>query len=435
MQLKCATVLEGLANGNVSVKFGSRTVAIASVAVFLIATTVIAPTSGASGTGSISGTVTNAQTTAGISGVCIVASGNSSPYIFNATTASDGTYTISGLSNGPYEVKVDPTCNGEFASSLDILVLSTVTISSGSALTGVNAALVPGGSASGTVVGSESDTGVPQVCVDFVSTTDRVDTVTSVTGANGNFTISNLSAGSYSFVIDPSCPGAPSSIYAMQTWPETVSVTSGQTLTNLNVTLEIGATITGTVTSATTHAPVTGAGIGVTATTGVFKNDGVAYGYTTDDGTYAITDLAPGTYLVDFDETVNGGPTSAGAVGPYAAEQLPNPLTVQAGVTSSNENFVLYAKTVTVPFASKAYTLSNAQKRVLLADARTIEKSSLVVVTGYALNNRSLAKKRAETAAAYMKSKEGIVSNVKVIANVATNQVVIVNDGDSLDPS
>jgi hypothetical protein len=398
-----------------------------------MATTVTAPTAGASGTGSISGTVTNAQSSAGLAGVCIVASGNSAPYVWYETTSSDGSYAIPGLANGQYEVKVDPTCNGRDTSPFEILVLPAVTIAAGAAVTGVDGALIPGGSASGTVVGSQSDTGLPQVCVDFVSTTNQFDTVVGVTAANGSFSVSSLAPGDYSFVIEPNCPGAPSSIYATQTWPQTLTISSGMTVSNLNVTLEIGATISGTVTRGTTHAPVIGAGIGVTATTGIYKNDGVASAYTTSDGTYTISGLAPGTYLVTFDEIINGSSTSAGTIGPYAGEQLANPVTVKAGVTSSNENFVLYVKSVTVAFAPRAYVLNNAQKRALLVDARTITPRSLVVVTGYALNDRDLAKKRAEAAAAYLKSKAGLTSNVKIVANVAINQVVIVNDGSSRD--
>jgi hypothetical protein len=413
-------------------RVGVRAAAAVLITSFIVTTTVVA-TSAAAGTGSISGTVTNAQSSAGLAGVCISAFGDTAPYVFRTTTAGDGTYTISGLSNGQYAVEVDPTCNLRTASTLEILYL-TATVASGSALTGVNAALVPGGNASGTVVGSQSNVGVAQTCVVFKSTTDPSNQIEFLVNADGSFTASNMSPGDYNFIIEPNCPGfSTSSIYAMQTWPQPVIIASGMTVNNLNVTLEVGATIMGTVISATTHAPVNGAGIVVMATSGVYKDDGVAYGFTASDGTYSITGLAPGSYLVEFDESVNVSTTSGGTTGPYAAEQLPS--TVTAGATLSNQNFVLYVKNVSVPFTSRAYNLTNAQKRVVLTDARTIAARSLVVITGYALNNRALAKKRAEAVAAYMKLKEGLASNVKMITNMSINQVTIVNDGDSRNPA
>ena len=62
--------------------------------------------------GSISGTVTGADSQLAISGACVTAQLSGS-FAMGATVNTDtnGLYTISGLSPGNYNVSVDPSCN------------------------------------------------------------------------------------------------------------------------------------------------------------------------------------------------------------------------------------------------------------------------------------------------------------------------------------
>jgi hypothetical protein len=414
-----------------SEKFGRRTGALVALAVLVTATIVSAPAS-ATGTGSISGTVTDAQTSAGLAGVCVTAIGNTAPYVFNATTASDGTYTLSNLANGPYEVKVDPTCSGQSVSTLDIVSIESVTVASGAATTGVNAALVPGGSASGTVSEPNADGGVADACVEFISTTNPSDQISNTVAADGSFSVSNLTPGDYTFIVEAYCPGSLPSIYAPQTWPEPVTITSAMPVTDLNVTLEVGASISGKVTSAATKSPITGAVL-IAYTTTPSQYVEVNYAVTASNGTYTVTGLPSGVYDIGFGGFVNATPNGVGTVGPYPAEQLPRSLTLAAGATASNVNFVLQPKSFRVAFSSKGHTLTNAQERALLTFSKTIATRSAVIVTGYAHNNRVLARDRAQAAAAYLKTKAHITPTLKIVVNSTANQVVIVNEGSSRD--
>jgi len=68
-----------------------------------------------------------------------------------ANTASDGTYTISGLAPGTYNVTANPTCYGSTPSNYAAQTLTGVTVSAGATALNENFALVQGGFISGTV--------------------------------------------------------------------------------------------------------------------------------------------------------------------------------------------------------------------------------------------------------------------------------------------
>jgi hypothetical protein len=69
----------------------------------------------------------------------------------------------------------------------------------------------------------------------------------------------------------------------------------------------------------------------------------------------------------------------------------------------------------------------------LLTFSKTIATRSAVIVTGYAHNNRVLARDQAQAAAAYLKTKARITPTLKIVVNSTANQVVIVNEGSSRD--
>ena len=87
-----------------------------------------------SSAGGIAGTVTDAATSAGIASTCVNAYAGASltPSGTTGITASDGSYTISGLLPGNYTVSADPTCGGATTSTYAYQThVNSVTVTSG----------------------------------------------------------------------------------------------------------------------------------------------------------------------------------------------------------------------------------------------------------------------------------------------------------------
>ena len=130
------------------------------VAVVLSASAVTAPAAQAASTGSITGTVTDASGNplAGIDVTAYQSDGSGDwEWASQVTTASDGSYLISGLSAGVYHVEFsDP--NGiypsQFYDSVAALAGDSATpvdVTDGATTPGIDAALTPGGHITGTV--------------------------------------------------------------------------------------------------------------------------------------------------------------------------------------------------------------------------------------------------------------------------------------------
>src|SRR5664280_115202 len=113
--------------------------------------------------GTVSGTISHNG--AGVGGVCVNFNQSNGSGAGFATTSSNGTYSVSSLPAGTYNVNVDPTCGGSNSSPYASEFLNnTITITAGITTT-ENVTLAFGGSVSGTV--SYSGTGVGGVCVSF----------------------------------------------------------------------------------------------------------------------------------------------------------------------------------------------------------------------------------------------------------------------------
>jgi uncharacterized repeat protein (TIGR02543 family) len=278
--------------------------------------------------GSISGTVTVAS--GGVdAGACVTTSSSDGGTGYgSATTASDGTYTISGLSPGAYAVTVDPTCYGSVSSDLASQTLLGVSVTVETTTEGENFALVQGGSISGTVTVASGgvDAGA---CVQASSSDGGTGYGYATTASDGTYTISGLAPGAYAVTVDPTCYGSVSSDLASQTLSG-VSVSGGATTFGQNFSLAQAGSISGTVTFASG-----GAAPGVCIDTYSTGGGSVSGTTTASDGTYTFSGLAPGTYDVVADPTC-GGSTSSN----YEIQFLLG-VSVTAGSATGNENFAL----------------------------------------------------------------------------------------------
>jgi YD repeat-containing protein len=169
------------------------------------------------GIGAISGTITNANGGAPISGATIQAL-QSNTVQGMATSASDGTYSVSSLSPGTYDVRVS-------ASGFGTALTSGNTVTAGGQTT-VNAALSAPGTISGKVTQSDGVTAIVGAAVVATQTGDSAGSAT--TDGTGNYSIPALSAGSY--VVQASASG-----FNPQTQSGVAVTANGNTTVNLSL--------------------------------------------------------------------------------------------------------------------------------------------------------------------------------------------------------
>ena len=134
---------------------------------------------GAVASGSISGTVTVAGGRRQSQGICVSLYSDGwwtgRGLLGTATTAADGTYTLSGISDGTYDVSFDatgicpagssPTTSPSGEQRFDPSQSTVISITSGGSVTGIDAAMVQGGSISGTVTAASGGAPIQGVCV------------------------------------------------------------------------------------------------------------------------------------------------------------------------------------------------------------------------------------------------------------------------------
>jgi len=128
-------------------------------------------------TGTISGTVTDADTTDPIEGATVTAEG------YSTTTAADGTYTLADLPVGSYTVTASATGYVDESKTADVLENQT---------TVVDFALSP--EPTGTISGTVTDADTTDPIEGATVTADGYSTATT---ANGTYTLADLPVGSY----------------------------------------------------------------------------------------------------------------------------------------------------------------------------------------------------------------------------------------------
>ena len=417
-----------------------------TIATLALVTTVVAATSvlvagtvaASSSTGSLSGTVTSALSGTGVGGICVTVDGeNPFKLPVNTSTAADGSFMVSNMSNGTYQVTVDPTCQGRLTSNLEIFVFSKfLTISSGAALTNVNVNLAAGGSITGTVTSAQSGEGIADICLGASSTTPSGSSV-SIGGAqtmsDGTYVVSNLAAGSYIMVFDSSCYSGAGSAYSAQTLSQPVNVTAGSTTSDVNVQLGPASMISGTVTDALTHVGIGGSSVSAHWASGPFSGRQAGSVFTNADGSYVISGLETGTYIVSCDGGMGESLGHQERTTPYDPESLLKRLNVTSGMTAANENFNLYASSYTLAFAPTSGTLSNVEKLILSGLSKVIVPHSLIVITGFATNSAALAKNRAAAIANYLAGKVKIEASLKTHIGTVQNVAIVNLDGGTID--
>jgi hypothetical protein len=229
--------------------------------------------------GSISGTVTDSVSAAPIAGatVCTGTDATCATFTHKTTTASDGTYSFSGLTEGSYQVNV-------VAANYVSQSVTNVGVTPGGTAT-KNVALVPNpGSITGTVKDSVSSTPISGATV-CISTSGTCTATTTTTNGVGVYTLTLITEGSYQVT---------ASAIGFSSLSATVPVAPG-TATTQDFSLVAGpGTISGTVTDSVTGLPIGSATVCI-STSGTCGSTTTT---TAGDGTYTLSNVAPGTYEV-----------------------------------------------------------------------------------------------------------------------------------------
>ena len=254
-------------------------------------------------------------------------------------TDSAGNYSIAGLPAGSYLVSFDGPSSGYTAqwynNATDAASATLVTVAIGVATTGIDAALLQGGSITGRVTYNGNP--VANMAVYANDTTAAGASGGAFTDSVGNYKIAGLPARSYRVYFDGPSVGCNVQYYnnvpdAASATP--VSVTVGVATTGIDAALVLGGSITGRVTY--NGNPVANMAVYAYATTPTGTSAGA---FTDAAGNYAIKGLPAGSYQVSFD-----GPSAGCLVQWYnnAPDQASaTPVSVSIGVTASSINAAL----------------------------------------------------------------------------------------------
>lgn len=239
-------------------------------------------------------------------------------------TDANGVYIVEGLAPGSYTVFFEPTqglyqnqyYNGKaLGQNAD-----PVEVEEGTTTPDINATLVPGAAISGTVLGEAEkivDDDVPLegvwVLADPIGQNGLYDETregwSAMTDANGQYTIRGLAAGTYSVKFyQPEDSNYLSQVYRNKSFyeaPTPVTLTVGATKQGIDVTLDLGGSISGKVTDETTGTPMALANVFISAepvnSDGSFDESRMgSIAVTGEDGVYQIKGLESGAYIVSF---------------------------------------------------------------------------------------------------------------------------------------
>ena len=238
--------------------------------------------------GEISGKVTDETTGEPIQGICVSASSGGGP---GAVTDSLGNYTLDYVLPGDHVI-VFYSCHQpeqyrtEFYDDAPSADEATyVSTDYGSAITGIDAALLKWGSISGTITNTSGEP-IEGLCV-----SNWYGSPSASTDSSGRYTVGELYRGSYDIVFTD-CNHNP------RRYPDAsvhVDLAPGQDATGVDLTIQSFGSISGTVTDETTGDPIKGLCVGANGSSYVSGSD-----QTDETGAYTIDGLSAGDYNVQF---------------------------------------------------------------------------------------------------------------------------------------
>jgi uncharacterized membrane protein/protocatechuate 3,4-dioxygenase beta subunit len=253
--------------------------------------------------GRISGMVARASDGTPVAGLWVGANDNVKGRWGNSVkTNKDGSYIIRGLPPGNYRVEVDPSntdyIREYYSSTYDYSSAASVPVTAGITTPGIDFLLETGGRISGIVTRASDGNPVAGLMVSANDFAASRWGSSAKTNNDGSYLIRGLPAGNYRVSI--STYGTE---YASEYYNDTydhrsaaqVPVTADVTTPDINFSLELSGSISGTVIRDADNQPIPYIGVyAIDIASGTLRNSAC----TNADGTYTITNLPPGTYRV-----------------------------------------------------------------------------------------------------------------------------------------
>ena len=259
----------------------------------------------------------------------------------NATTGADGTYRITGLIPGSYEMFVE-TRETEYApeyydNAYNENFATPVIVTAGQDSTNIDFSLAVSGIITGTVTSKADGRPLASVRVQACSTELDLPCEYASTKADGTYRITGLVPGSHIVSASP---------YGTEFLPESYSdaafwwsatpvvVTLGQATGNIDFDLSKGGAITGIIIAETTGQPIASLFVRACPVSGLCGNA------TTDAaGTYSIDGLAPGSYRVHV--SADGTDYASAYFGSVFEKTFALPVLVVEGQVTADIDFEL----------------------------------------------------------------------------------------------
>jgi hypothetical protein len=303
----------------------------------------------------ISGTVTDAGTSAPIAFLGVDIFNSSGGLVSYGYTDAAGNYTADNLTEGTYFATTNSY--GEYIDELyDNIVCepfcdptngTPIAVTAGEITPGIDFALDKGGTVSGTIIDEASSAPLSNVSVSIFDSNGDFFSY-GYTDDNGNYTAAGLPTGSYrattfnfSNHVDELFDDIVCEPFCDPTVGTPIPVTIGADTPNINFALQIGGSISGNITDAATNNPISGIGINIFDGNGNFSG----FGYTDDAGNYITNGaLLTGNYFAETDsfsnyltELYDDIPCYRGNCDPITGTPIP----VIVGSDTPNINFAL----------------------------------------------------------------------------------------------
>lgn len=243
----------------------------------------------------ISGTVLSPDSTPQVSAVVTATAADGGS--FGVYTDASGNYQITNLPPSTYTVEFQPsdgTSLNQWWENADSSSSATsIDVTEGQVVSGVDATLAPGGSISGFVYAP----GLVPIQGVSVSAEAGGNTYVATTQANGGYSFGGLSTGDYRLQFVP-----PDNDYLAQYWngkssydsADLIHVVAGSPVTDVSPILQPAGSISGTVTDGSNN-PIDGATVYASGVGG-----GYGSALTDANGNYTITQLPVDNYTVNF---------------------------------------------------------------------------------------------------------------------------------------
>jgi hypothetical protein len=274
-----------------------------------------------------------------------------------AFTNAKGQYTITGLESGSYRLVGVGACTGgmsDYAQTWyphagSIKKARVIKVRRGHRTSGINVVLEKLGTITG-LVRLRGKTGEPLrgICVDVFSPTNPNDSGFATSGKGGKYVVEGLPADSYEVQASASGCGNLGN-YAPAQYPHAVHVADARTTPGINLYMQPGGTLTGTVTDAATAKPLAG----ICVSDGAFD-----FAVSGKNGRYKIDQLPAERTTVGF----SGGCRNAGSYAPQyyddqVAKEAAQQVTVTAGQVTGGINAAM------LPGATIAGRVTNSDGR------------------------------------------------------------------------